>query len=232
MTHRPRIAVLLDENTSVDGTRYDMTKNYFRAIASAGGLPFGIPYHSEIIDITVSDFDGLLAVGGRFAYPDDWFISAQSSKAPASERLPIERALMQGYLQRQKPILGICAGMQMLACLHGCRMTPDLRAAYPDALEHDKRGQYHRVDVAPGSTLARAIGASSLSVNSFHREAVVELSDQVVASGRAEDGIIEAIEIPSHPFAIGVQWHQEAFALEDHPGNSIFKAFVEASRQA
>ncbi len=230
MTHRkPHIAVILDENTSGDATRYEASKGYFRAVRDAGGLPFGIPYLPEIIATVLEDFDGLLSVGGRFAYPDSWYIEGEVSKAPPSERFEVEKAIVEGYLQRGKPVLGICAGMQMLACLHGCRLTPDLRATAQNALEHDKRGHLHLVSIVDGSRLADALGKPSLDVNTFHREAIAELSGGVSASAYAEDGIIEAIEIPSRPFAIGLQWHQELFAGTDHPGNAIFRSFIKAS---
>lgn len=228
MSPKPRIAVILDENTSGDATRYEASKGYFRAIRDAGGLPFGIPYFPEIVDPVLNDFDGLLSVGGRFAYPDDWYVEGEVSKAPPSERFPVEKAILEGYLERHKPVLGICAGMQMLACLQGCRLIADLRTAFAQAQEHDKRGTLHTVSVAVGSKLASALGQRSLLVNTFHREAIAELTDRVVASAHADDGVIEAIEIPSHPFAIGLQWHQELFAAENHPGNAIFKGFVRA----
>ena len=59
----------MDENTSVDGTRYDMTKNYFIGIQRAGGLPFGIPYFAEMVDSVVAEFDGFVSVGGRIKFP-------------------------------------------------------------------------------------------------------------------------------------------------------------------
>jgi putative glutamine amidotransferase len=229
MTQRhPRIAVLLDENTSVDSSRYDMSKSYFAAVRQAGGSPFGIPYFQDMADEVVADFDGFVAVGGRFAYPDAWYVSGTASPYPASERLPVERALMQGFLAQDKPVLGICAGMQMLACLHGCRLTPDVRSLGPGIGEHDRRGMLHPVAIAPGSALAALVG-ERLEVNSFHREAVAETSESVRASARSSDGVIEAIEVPSRKFAIGLQWHQEQLA-PGHPGSTIFKAFVDACR--
>jgi putative glutamine amidotransferase len=152
------------------------------------------------------------------------------SRAPKSERFAIERAIVEGYLARDKPVLGICAGMQMLACLNGCRLTPDLRAMIPEALEHDRRGQIHRVALDANSRLAAIIGEPTLDVNTFHREAVAQLVPSVVASACAEDGIIEAIEIPARRFAIGIQWHQELLVDTDHPGNRLFQGFVEAAR--
>ena len=204
---KPRIAVILDENTSGDGTRYEAAKGYFRGVRDAGGLPFGIAYLRELVDVVLEEFDGLVSVGGRFAYPDGWYLPGEVSKAPPSERFEVERAIVEGFLMRRKPLLGICAGMQMLACLHGCRLTPDLRAMKPDALEHDRRGTTHTIALTPGSVLAGLVGHSNIEVNTFHREAVARLAVGVVASAHAPDGIIEAIEIPDHPFAVGIQWH-------------------------
>ena len=222
---KPRIAVILDENTSGDGTRYEASKGYFRAVRDAGGLPFGIPYLAELVDVVVSDFDSLLSVGGRFAYPDEWYLPGEDSKAPPSERFAVERAIVEGYLEKDKPILGICAGMQILACLNGCRLTPDLRAMIPTTFEHDRRGSLHTVQLVVGSHLADIIGQPSVEVNTFHREAIAQLATAVVASAYAEDGIVEAIELPSARFAIGIQWHQELLAA-DHPGNRLFQALV------
>lgn len=226
---QPRIAIILDENTSTGGTRYEAAKGYFRGVSNAGGLPLGIPYLPEVVDIVLKEFDGLISVGGRFAHPDDWYISGEASKAPPSERLDVERAIIEGFLEMDKPILGICAGMQMLACLSGCRLTPDLRTSFPTANEHDKRDHLHSVEIAPESHLAKIIGKPRIEVNTFHREAVAQLSPSVLASAHAEDGIVEAIEVISSSFAIGLQWHQELFAEVDHPGNTVFRAFVEAT---
>lgn len=226
---KPRIAIILDENTTTGGTRYETAKGYFRGVGKAGGLPFGIPYLPEVVDIVVNEFDGLVSVGGRFAYPDDWYISGEISKAPQSERLEVERAIVEGFLERDKPILGICAGMQMLACLNGCRLTPDLRAFYPTANEHDKRDHLHAVEIAPESRLAKIIGKTRIEVNTFHREAIAQLSPAVLASAYADDGIVEAIEVISNSFAIGLQWHQELFVDAYHPGNALFHGLVDAA---
>ncbi|WFU07471.1 phosphoribosylformylglycinamidine synthase subunit PurQ (plasmid) [Rhizobium sp. CB3171] len=227
---QPRIAVILDENTSTGGTRYEAAKGYFRGVRDAGGLPFGIPYLPEVVNSVLNEFDGLVSVGGRFAYPDDWYIAGEVSKAPPSERFDVERAIVEGYLERDKPVLGICAGMQMLACLNGCRLSCDLRLSFPAADEHDKRDHLHAVEIVPESRLARIIGKHRIRVNTFHREAIAQLSPAVVVSARADDGIVEAIEVASSSFAIGLQWHQELFADTVHPGNAVFRGLVEAAR--
>lgn len=225
---KPRIAVVLDENTSGGATRYEASKTYFQAIADVGGLPFGIPFLSEVVETVIRDFDGVMTAGGRFAYPDDWYLPGQVSKAPPSDRFDIERAIVEGFLNRDKPILGLCAGMQMIACLHGCRLSPDVLTLVANPLNHDERGAMHPVSIEPDTLLARLVGVSTLTVNTLHREAVAELGEAVRACAFAGDGVIEAIEIPGAGFALGLQWHQEAFALSDHPGNAVFRGLVDA----
>jgi putative glutamine amidotransferase len=228
MTKRPRVAVILDENTSGDGRRYEASKAYFQAIRDAGGLPFGVPYLPEIVQSVLVDFEAVLSCGGRFAYPDSWYLPGRTSKAPPSERFEVERAIVTGCIERGKPILGICAGMQMIACLNGSRLTPDLRADNPDALDHDSRDALHRVTLTAGSRLRAVVGEPSLLVNSFHREAIAQVGSGVHAVAHASDGAIEAIELPGHPFAIGLQWHQELLSGREHPGDAVFRGLVGA----
>jgi putative glutamine amidotransferase len=229
MNHKPRIAIIMDENTQDDGTRYEVGKAYFLAIHRAGGLPFGIPYFPDLVETITEEFDGFVSVGGRINFPTEWYVDGDQSKFPLSDRLNVDRALMSGFLDRDKPVLGICNGMQMLACLNGCRMVSDVRSLSSDILQHDQRGVLHPATIRAGTALSRIVGVSEIDVNTHHREAVVALSDDVVASAFAPDGTIEAIEVPAHRFAIGLQWHPEAFAATDNPGNRIFGAFVEAA---
>ena len=74
----PRIAVLLDENTSSGASRYEAHKGYFAGLAAAGAAPFGVPYVRQMVPGVIAGFDGLLSVGGRFAYPPDWYRSGEA----------------------------------------------------------------------------------------------------------------------------------------------------------
>lgn len=226
--NKPKIAVLLDENTSGDATKYEASKKYFQGVADAGGVPFGVPYLKEVVSSVVHEFDGLLTVGGRFAYPPEWYVGQEVAKTPESDRFEIEKEIVENYLRLDKPVLGICAGMQMLGCLHGCTMTPELKTTFPNAGEHDQKGVLHSIEISKGTRLAACTGEHSMMVNSFHREAFVDLSSDVIVSARAEDGIVEAIELPAYSFAIGLQWHQEHFVGTDHPGNKLFAGLIDA----
>ncbi|MCY1251421.1 Peptidase C26 [compost metagenome] len=81
--------------------------------------------------------------------------------------------------------------------------------------------------------MAEIFGADTFAVNTFHREAIVEVSGAVTVTARASDGVVEAIEIGSQSFAMGLQWHPELLDAESHPGARVFDAFVEvASRRS
>lgn len=232
MSDKPRIAVILDENTTSGGNLYETSKTYFAAVHRAGGMPFGIPYLADMVETVVAEFDGFISVGGRIQFPRDWYVPGDGSRYPSSERLEVEQALMRGFLDRDKPVLGICNGMQMLACLHGGRMVHEVRKVGPHILDHDSKSAVHSVEILPGTMLSRIVGTTRLDVNSRHQEAVVEVSGQAVTAAKASDGVIEAIEIPSRRFAMGLQWHQEAFTATDHAGNRIFEAFIGAAKGA
>jgi len=98
------------------------------------------------------------------------------------------------------------------------------RALPRDHLAHD-------ILLEPGSRLAAIVGAQPLPVNSWHHQAVKDLGAGLVVSARARDGIVEAIEAPGHPFAIGVQFHPEELYKRDPRVRRLFEALVEACRK-
>lgn len=229
MKHIPRIAVILDENTSHDGRHYETPKDYFEAVRVAGGLPFGIPYLSDLVAIVAEEFDGLLCTGGRYAFPDAWYLDGETSMAPPSrDRVEIEQQLITAFLQRDKPVLGICAGMQALACVNGCRLWADIQSSCPNVQQHDQNGRLHPIRLDRRSRLYQLVDTGAMTVNTYHREAVRQLSAAVRASAYSDDGIVEAIEVADHRFAIGLQWHQERFTGTEHPGHAVFREFVDA----
>ena len=229
MGRKPTIAVIMDENNSAGRDLYETSKYYFSAISLAGALPVGIPYVSELVDQVVEQFDGFLSIGGRIEFPEKWYVEGDQSKYPPSERVAVEIALMEGFLACDKPVLGICNGMQMLGCLNGCRMVSDVHSSWPGALNHDQDNLLHDVSIRAGTRMADIFDVQTFSVNTFHREAIVEISSSVTVAAHGPDGVVEAIEVPSRSFAMGLQWHPERFDAKRHPGARIFDAFVKAA---
>ncbi len=213
---------MLDENTSEGGMSYKIAKNYFKAIDHAGGIPYGIPYVDDFKINTVAEFDAFFSTGGGVSLPTEWYEDGQKSIYPFSERAPIEIAILESFLDADKPVLGSCNGMQVLAGINGCKMRSDLS---------DTHRKNHDVKIISGTKLQTLIGRTELQVNSRHGEAVILTSEKVVVSAISPDGIIEAIEIPGKKFAIGLQWHQEDFWKEDHAGNAVFSAFIKAAKE-
>lgn len=229
--NKPIIGIILDENTSQGGASYETGKGYFRAIEQAGGIAIGLPYAADSLLIAQTYCDGLMSTGARIKFPNDWYVPGDGSPAPESERFEIERALIEAFLAEDRPYLGICNGMQLLGCLSGCRMSGQAAAFTDGTIAHDDRETRHEVLVTANTKLAAITGQDRLQVNSFHREALVEASRDVIVSARASDGLIEAIERPDRRFAIGVQWHPERLISETADSRALFAAFVEAARQ-
>jgi putative glutamine amidotransferase len=227
---RPRIAVLLDENTSGDGRRYEAAKGYFEGVYAAGGLPFGIPYLEGVAEVVVRDFDGVLLTGGRYASPAEWYLGDRPPAPTAFDRAAVETRIASDCLRLGRPILGICAGMQLLAGLSGCRLRSDIASRAVFGVDHAAGARGHIVRLTPDSRLRRLIGRSEIQVNSYHEEAVSDLSPAVRLAATAEDGVIEALEVSAHPFAIGIQWHQELLVGAGHPGDAVFHGLVDAAR--
>jgi putative glutamine amidotransferase len=228
---KPVIGIILDENTSQGATAYDTGKGYFRAIEQAGGIAIGLPYASDSLGFALHNCAGLMSTGARIRFPADWYVAGEESTAPHSERFAIERALVEAFLAQDRPYLGICNGMQLLGCLSGCKMSGNAKAHTDGSIAHDDRDTRHQVVVEPQSQLAAITGMQRLSVNSFHREALVHISDHVRVTGRSSDGLVEAIERPDRGFALGVQWHPERMIDETADARALFEAFVLAARR-
>ena len=226
--HKPIIGIILDENTSQGATAYEAGKGYFQAIERAGGIALGLSYSPDSLPLALRLCSGLMSTGARIQFPADWYRAGEESKAPPSERFEIERALVEAFLAEGRPYLGICNGMQVLACLTGSLMSGDITRYTDGSIAHDDRATRHGIEVQAGTKLHAITGKDRLVVNSFHREGVVELGTHLVVSGYSTDGIIEAIERTDKAFALGIQWHGERLLDESDDANALFLAFVQA----
>lgn len=205
-------------------------KNYFDAIAMAGGLPVGIPCDSGTTGDYLSRLDGVLVPGGNYQSPAEWYADGiRSDYTPNPARAEGELALLKNLLQSKKPLLGICAGMQVMNVALGGNLTsklPDHPVSHRHSEGMDRYDLRHTLKITPG-TLLHAINGDTMRANTHHREGVALLAPGAIASAHAEDGVIEAIEWPRHPFALGVQWHPE-HSTGDLQNLKIFTAFVAA----
>jgi putative glutamine amidotransferase len=90
----------------------------------------------------------------------------------------------------------------------------------------------HTVSIVPGSILGRIVKQRTLRVNSSHHQSVKQAAPGLIVSALAPDGIIEAIESPTHRFFIGLQWHPEFLFDRHRLHRRVFQAFLKAARRA
>ena len=135
------------------------------------------------------------------------------------------------YAQNHRlPVLGICAGMQMLAGFCGAKMITDVKG---HLVGHNQI--VHPVQILPSSRLYEIAQAEEIGVNSYHKEAVAaDFAGECLITARAPDGIVEAIE-PKRPwnnFVLGLQWHPErGFAGTQNFRRNLFQTFIDACRR-
>lgn len=237
MTERPIIGLLMDYRESGDFSsrpHYALRCSYFDAVWRAGGLPVALPYLDDAADTYLDRCGGLILPGGFYPFP-----AALYGEAPARDETPhpryvFELELAKRSLAADKPTLGICAGMQVMAAAMGATMYRDVRAELPTNIDHlnerPAEEPAHAVIIKKGTRLHNALGADALEVNTAHKEAVKTVPDALTVNATAEDGVVEGIEIPDRRFCLGVQWHPEFFPVPANPHANLFGALVEAAR--
>lgn len=214
---------------------YAIRENYCDAVARAGGLPILLPHEPERADAYLALIDGLVVTGGAFDVDPALFGAAtkHASVTTKDRRTAFELAITRGAVTADKPVLGICGGMQLLNVALGGSLIQHIPDEWPGALAHEQPNPRtepgHTVRVEPGTLLHRVTQMDELPVNSAHHQAVKEAGPGLVIDARAPDGIIEGIEDPRRRFVLGVEWHPE-YALSDGD-TRIFAAFIAAAAQ-
>lgn len=225
----PRIGISLDWAPQGDFSSepyYALRQQYIDAIYAAGGLPVPLPYLESAVEDYLDMVDGVVIPGGDFGFPKAWYANpGDQSPFEASPRLTFDMALITHTLERELPLLTICAGMQILACMHGCKLTSHIDSTIDHHGIH-RKDHAHSVHITPDTLLHQIIQAPSISTNSSHREAVITPSPDIIVNAVADDGTIEGIELPYYPFAVGVQWHPEFFIASGNPHRMLFNALI------
>jgi putative glutamine amidotransferase len=212
--------------------------NYFEAILNAGGIPVLIPpMPDHDLDQVLSGLGGLMLIGGLDyspkLYGEDPCQAVELIHHKREEfDLQLARRAFQG---RDIPLLGICAGCQVLNISLGGSLIQDIKTDLPESsVKHESPASTlngvhkHHIELEEGSRLSGIYKMKQLDVPSNHHQAVKTLGQGLKASARAEDGIIEAFEAPARRFTVGVQWHPERdFATNQ----ALFKEFVMQASQ-
>jgi gamma-glutamyl-gamma-aminobutyrate hydrolase PuuD len=207
---------------------------YLEMLASLGAAPVILPVHVKPSPEVLHRLDGLILTGGGDVDPAI-FGQQRGPRIrgidPDRDRSEIE--MVRQALDRDLPVLAICRGMQLLNVALGGSLTQDLPSELGGRVEHwdvehwDRGSHVVRTDAA--SRLRSVLGGQAL-VNSIHHQGVDRIGQGLRPVGWAEDGVVEAVELPEARFCLGVQWHPECLGRED-PSYGLFRAFVDEARE-
>ena len=202
--------------------------NYVNKLQAAGASVVILPPDADNYE-AISRLDGLVMAGGADIEPARYGeVHQEGTDKPRVERDASELGLYRAAREANLPVFGICRGLQIMAVAHGGSLHQHLPDLVGNTLHRDAPGTFnsHGATFTPGSLIAGLVGATEVTVNSSHHQAVNSPGDLTV-TGYAEDGTIEVCEDPSAEFVLGVQWHPE-FSNDEQVSENLFRAFVKA----
>jgi len=214
-----------------------MSRPYITALEAAGAAPILLPLAlgEDTLRSLYERLDGLFLAGGGDLNPA-CYSRNKDTKTEGIDTLRDEAELLltRWALDDEKPLFGVCRGIQTLNVAAGGTLIQDVGDYVPNAIRHqyypEKPRDFVAHDVATltGTRLASILG-SDARVNSFHHQAIEQTASGFQVSAVAPDGVIEAIERPGNQFAVGVQWHPESLIKFDPAMLALFEAFVRAA---
>lgn len=238
----PLIGLSIVRFTGQDGmVRDGLLPSYANAVIQAGGVPVMIPLgvvdndDESLLRTIYERLDGILLPGGGDVHPEEYG-EALDEHIHFINRLrdKVELMLARWAYEDDRPLLGICRGHQVMNVALGGTLIHDIPTGLNGkALVHDEPDGktrdrlLHSVEIKENTRLAEILGTSQIRVNSLHHQAVRDLAPALAATAVADDGVIEAVEVPDAYFYMGVQWHPEEL-LRMPEMHRIFTRFIEA----
>lgn len=215
---------------------YWMLPGYMEGLEAAGAIPLMLPLTEDgaVLRQLAGTLDGLLFTGGQDVEPGRY---GETPLPPAGEYSPardaMEGQLLALALERDLPVLGVCRGLQFLNVALGGSLYQDLPTQCPSGIVHCQRPPYdvpvHAVRVLRDTPLHSLLGTEELRVNSYHHQAVKDLSPRLRPMALSEDGLVEGAWLPGKRFVWGVQWHPEFAWRTREDCMAVFVRFVAAS---
>jgi putative glutamine amidotransferase len=214
---------------------YWMLPGYMGALEVCGALPLMLPLTAdhEELNQCLAICDGLLLTGGHDINPEIYHeVAIEQCGICCNKRDEMESYLFLKALEQDKPVLGICRGIQFMNALLGGSLYQDLPTQHPSDVEHHMTPPYdipiHDITIYEGTLLADILGAGIHRVNSYHHQAIRTLAPSAEAMAVSEDGLVEAIRIQDKRFMVGVQWHPEFAYQKDEESRKLVQAFIDA----
>jgi len=211
-----------------------MNSRYVMSLNRAGAKVRWIPLEDPNIIEIMMECDGLLLPGGGDVDPKYYGqLPTEKCGKPFPLRDKVEFEMLEKFISTGKPILGICRGEQVMNVYFGGTLHQCIKATQRCSHSNNpsKYKGIHGINITPGTKLHQILEIEYTSVNSMHHQAVDSVAEGVVVSAVSEDGFVEAIEKPDHPFCIGIQWHPEHMSKRVKRQRKIFTAFVNACKK-
>lgn len=216
---------------------------YVRAVShGAGAWPMVLPALGDWYDVeaVVDRLDGLFFTGSPSNVHPTLYGRTPGTEAPPhdADRDATTLPLLKAAIAKGVPVMCVCRGFQELNVALGGTLHPRVHEV-PGLNDHreDKDapvevqyGPAHTVRLTPGGYLAAITGREELTVNSLHGQGIDRLAPRLAVEATAPDGLVEAVRVEDHPFALAVQWHPEWRFWEDEASTAMLKAFGEAVR--
>ena len=232
---RTKLVGIVCDLRSKDGMKsHRVGAEYVDAVRDGvGALPLLIPVDDAEPGEILSRLDGLL-VPGSPSNIEPWRYGGTDPRPgmlsdPARDAASL--ALIRAAIDKGKPLLAICRGLQELNVALGGSLHQHVHEL-PGRLDHREDehaalevqyGPAHAVRFAPAGLLAEVSGSEGAMVNSLHHQGIDRLGAGLVVEATAPDGQIEAVSLPGHGFVLGVQWHPEWRWAENPLSRAMFR---------
>ena len=228
-----------DESRHIQSVYYDsfyyIPTDYVDAVRRAGGVPILLPPGEVDWQRWLDIVDGVVVVGGADVSPSEY---GGNSEHPNLTGLDPERDRSELDLikviadEKDRPLLCICRGMQALNVALGGTLHEHVPDITDEDIHRNETGGWamQSLDAKEGSKLAQVMGAQQVTTFSGHHQVVKDVAALAEVSAVAPDGLIEALEIKGHPWAIAVQWHPEKSAENDPTQQRLFDEMVAAAK--
>jgi len=227
----PRIGYTFNDRSREYFIKWRTT--YWFAITMFGGEPVPI-YPDDDLDALCATLDGVILAGGGDVHPRRFGQEPNGTlmESVHEARDDLEIAIARRAAASNKPLLGICRGIQVMNIALGGGLIQHIDGHAQVANTFEGPPTQHSVRIAPGSLLARTLANGlTATVNTYHHQAVPEddLAPGLRATAWAEDGVVEALELDGHPFFLGVQWHPERLYELGPEQRNLFRALIAAA---
>lgn len=165
-----------------------MLPGYMNALENNGAVPIILllSTNKDVLDKCFDMVDGILFTGGHDVNPKFYNQKNEKCGLLCDPRDEMEKYLFTKAIENDKPVLGICRGIQLFNALLGGTLYQDLPTEHPSETKHSMTKPYnrgvHTVDILKDTPLFEIIGVDKLSVNSYHHQAIKDLAPNVVAN--------------------------------------------------